>query len=101
MRNRFMRRRGEMVWISAVSEAPLCDLPAVDEEGMGLTDAFHLDGAAVFQLELILQQFSGGGGAMDATSDSAAFHAACEVDGVSPQVVGELADPDDTGDDGS
>ena len=60
-----------------------------------------VDDAAGLGLEFVVEQGARGGGDLDAAGLALGFHAAAEVDGVAPQIVGEFFGADDTADDGA
>ena len=62
-------------------------------------DVLDVDDAAGLSFKLIVEQRARGGGDLDESRLTLGFHAAGEVDGVTPEIVGEFFGADYAADD--
>ena len=69
-----------------------------EEVGVDLAEAFAIDRASGFAFVVGAEGGAGGFGDVDATGEAGAFHAAGDIHGVAPDVVGDLLFSDDVGD---
>src|ERR1700756_4755472 len=74
---------------------------AVQQPGFDFALALDLDHAAGFELVTVLEAFVDGARDLNLSGHAGRLHAACEVYGVSPEVVDEFGGSDNAGDNGT